>query len=264
LNPAWLIHNVATSWRHCAGLSDFARRLLLTYAHRLPLRVRRHDWTIGFCYHIQLMLRDNAGSDLFILSEVFEHEYYRLPLARPPTTVLDLGAHIGLAAVYFGRLFPDAAIACVEPVPDNLRLLRQNLALNAVHATVVPAAVDASDGQVTIELQARDSEHKVVAAAAQSSRPTIAVTSRSVSTLLRQLTWDRIGLLKIDIEGHETALFAADCHWLARVDAMCIECHDGFADADLQMLAKRFGFCEPQRLPGTWFMQRPATGTGIA
>jgi FkbM family methyltransferase len=263
LNPAWLVRNVTMSWRRRAGVPDFARRVLFTYAHRLPW-LRKRDWTIGFRYpesvgNIRLLLRHHAGSDLFILSEVFEHEYYRLPLTRPPATILDLGANIGLTAIYFGRLFPRAELACVEPVPDNLRLLRRNLVLNSVRAKVVPAAVDVRDGLVTIELQTRNSEHKVVAAATQSARPTIEVAGMSVPTLLRQLAWDRIGLLKVDIEGHEAALLAADCDWLARVDAMCIECHDGFGDADLRILSKRFGFCEPQRLPGIWFMQRPAS-----
>ncbi len=269
MNPAWLIRNVATAWHYRAGLADFTRRLVLAYSAKLPRRVRRPEWTIGFRYpvpigNVRLLLRDNGGSDLFIQSEVFEHEYYRLPLARLPTTVLDLGANIGLSAVYFGRLFPEADLACVEPIPDNLRLLARNLALNAIPATVIPAAVDASDGRVVMELQGRDYEHRIVLPSRCSSRPMLEVDAISVPTILRRLSWGRIGLLKVDIEGHEAALFARDCGWLDRVDAMCIECHDGFNDGQLAGLAKRFGFTVPQRLPGTWFMMRRASTTSAA
>jgi len=269
LNPAWLIWNVATAWHYRAGLADFTRRLVLAYSAKLPRRVRRPEWTIGFRYpvpigNVRLLLRDNGGSDLFIQSEVFEHEYYRLPLARLPTTVLDLGANIGLSAVYFGRLFPEADLACVEPIPDNLRLLARNLALNAIPATVIPAAVDASDGRVVMELQGRDYEHRIVLPSRCSSRPMLEVDAISVPTILRRLSWGRIGLLKVDIEGHEAALFARDCGWLDRVDAMCIECHDGFNDGQLAGLAKRFGFTVPQRLPGTWFMMRRVSTTSAA
>ena len=269
MSPSWLIHNVAAAWRYRASLADFARRLLLVYSHRLPRRMRRQDWTIGFHYPnpiggIKLLLRDNAGADLFILSEVFEHEYYRLPLTRAPATILDLGANIGLTTLYFARLFPDAAIACVEPAVDNLRVLTQNLSLNTVLATVVPAAIDIHDGQIKLELQERDYGHKVVAAPGRSGRPTIDVPALSVPTLLRQLGWDRIGLLKIDIEGHEAALFSADCEWLARVDALCIECHHTSGAADLHDLARRFVFSKPRLLPGTWFMHRVTSNASAA
>ena len=76
---------------------------------------------------------------------------------------------------------------------------------------------------------------------------------------MREHDLTTIDLLKVDIEGHEAALFAGDCAWLYRVDAMCIECHEGFEQAELWRLAKRFGFAPPQRLPGTWFMSRSAT-----
>jgi FkbM family methyltransferase len=264
LNPIWLVRNAGASWRYRASLGDFMRRMLLTYSQRLPRWARRREWTIGFRYprpigNIRLLLRDNAGSDLFIHSEVFEHEYYRVPLARAPATILDLGANIGLTTVYLSRLFPGAKLACVEPVPESLRLLARNLELNTVRADVFAAAVDTRDGAMVMALQARDYEHKIAATPVRSSRPTLEVAGMSVPTILRALAWDRIGLLKVDIEGHEAALFARECEWLYRVDAMCIEWHHHFAETDLNRLANQFDFAAPQRLPGVWFMGRLAT-----
>jgi hypothetical protein len=77
-----------------------------------------------------------------------------------------------------------------------------------------------------------------------------------VPTICRQLGWSRIGLLKVDIEGHEKVLFAEGCEWLARVDVICIEWHDEFGEIELGKLADRFGFSRPQLLPGIWFMTR--------
>jgi FkbM family methyltransferase len=238
------------------------RRVVWAYADRLPAALVPHVGAIAFRYPppigtVRFVLRNNAGADLFIHSEVFEHQYYRLPLPRRPLTILDLGANIGLSAVYFGRMFPDAALACVEPAPDNLRLLRRNLALNAVRATVMAAAVDAGDRPLLLELQGRDYEHAIVEAGAQGTRPTLPVEGISVPTMLRRLAWDRIGLLKVDIEGHEVALFARDCDWLKRVDAMCIEWHVECGATRLASLARQFGFSEPQRLPANiWFLTR--------
>ena len=65
-----------------------------------------------------------------------------------------------------------------------------------------------------------------------------------------------IGLLKVDIEGYEEVLFAGDCPWLLAVDALCIECHGGFGEEDLCRIAQRYGFLEPRRLPGIWYLGR--------
>jgi hypothetical protein len=84
------------------------------------------------------------------------------------------------------------------------------------------------------------------------------VPAISIPTLLENLGWDRIGLMKVDIEGHEKILFAGDCNWLDRVDAICIEWHDELSEAkrQLEIIASRFGFTPPQLLPGIWFMSR--------
>jgi FkbM family methyltransferase len=243
--------------------------MLWTYSARLPAVWSPRAWTIAFHYpapigKIQLLLRANAGADAFVHSEVFEHRYYRLPLVGPPATILDLGANIGLTTVYFARMFPAARLACVEPVPGNVRLLEKNLMLNDVSATVFPAAIDPTDGAVLMELDGRDYGHKVAVDGADHSTATLPVRAMSVPTILASLKWDRIGLLKVDIEGHEAALFSGNCDWLARVDAMCIECHGGFGDAELAELATRFGFAPPQRLKGTWFMGRTAIDASVA
>jgi len=257
-----LAANAKTAWRRRGRPSDFVRRMMWIYSGHLPAALTPREWIIGCNYpppigRVRLCLRSNQGADAFIHSEVFEHEHYRLPLKRSPQTILDLGANIGLSAVYFARLFPDAELACVEPAPDNVRVLARNLELNGVSATVIPAAADVTDGRVLLELGEHDYAHHVVTASKHAMRPRLDVEAISVPTIMRHLSWERVGLLKIDIEGHEAELFARDCDWLDRVDAMCIEWHVEDGPERLGALAKRFGFAKPQQLP-IWFMARQA------
>ena len=187
---------------------------------------------------------------------MFENQYYRLPLRFAPATILDLGANIGLSAIYFARCYPESRIACVEPMPENVRLLIRNLKENAVEADVIAAAIDAKDGVVAIERGAADYGHRIAAAAA--SAVSLEVASVSVPSIQHRLGWDRIGLVKIDIEGHESVLLSQACEWLADVDALCVEYHHHFAEAELGRLARQFGFLPPTRLPGEiWFLTRP-------
>jgi len=252
--------NAAIAWSRRAGTADFARRTAWLYSDRMPVSLKPRDWTIRFCYPapiggVRLHLRANNGADAFVHSEVFEHQYYRLPLRFAPATILDLGANIGLSAIYFARCYPKSRIACVEPVPENLKFLIRNLRDNAVAADVIAAAIDARDGVVAIEHGAADYGYKIAAAP---SGVSFEVASVSIPSILGRLGWARIGLLKIDIEGHENVLLSEACEWLADVDALCVEYHHEFAEAELGRLARQFGFLPPSRLPGEiWFLTRP-------
>ncbi len=243
-------------------MPDFVRRMAWVYSGNVPSPLTPRDWTIRFRFPlpvgcVRLCLRSNNGADAFIHSEVFEREHYRLPLGRPPQSILDLGANIGLSTIYFSQLFPSAQLACVEPAPDNVRVLVKNLELNGVSASVIEAAVDVNDGRVLLELGECDYAHQVVPPSMHPARPRLEVEAISVPSILRRLSWERIGLLKVDIEGHEAVLFARDCDWLARVDAMCIEHHHHGADVELTRLARDFGFLAPRLLPNNiWFLAR--------
>ena len=107
-----------------------------------------------------------------------------------------------------------------------------------------------------MELATKDYGHKVAGAVAAAGANHVQVEGLSITTILGRLRWERVGLLKVDIEGYESTLFAGDCAWLLRVDSMCIECHEGFGEGELSQLARRFGFQAPKRLAGVWLLRR--------
>jgi FkbM family methyltransferase len=257
----WLKRNIGTAWRHRGGLLAFLARLLFVYSDRLPTFMRRPECVIAFHYpqpigSLRLLLRTNNGADGFIHGEVFEHNYYHFGLPCAPTTILDLGANIGMTTIYFHRCFPEAELACVEPMPGNLSILRENLRLNSVKATLIPEAVNPTDGRVLMEVARKDYGHRVAKLGETSAEQYIEVPAVSVPTLLGMLKWDRIGLLKIDIEGHERILLSENASWLDLVDSICIECHNDFSSNDLRSLTERFGFLPPEQLPGIWLLRR--------
>jgi len=261
MDPVWLMRNTATAWRRSAGFYNFVRYLTWIYGPKLGLAGR--EFTISLRYpnplgEIHLCLRVNRGADAFILGEVFEHGYYRLPFKIPPSTVLDLGANIGLTAIYFARQFPRSAIACVEPFPANIQLLDRNLHMNAIEAQVFPVAIDIQDGYVSLERHKYDYGHRIVNSNTAGAGELMDVPTITIPTLMKRMGWDRIGLLKVDIEGHEKVLFSRDCDWLNRVDAICIEWHGERLEAEQELtaIAHQFGFTEPKLLSDIWFMDR--------
>lgn len=164
-------------------------------------------------------LRTYAG-DLSILYEIFWQHAYDLPQLRAGAfrTVVDVGANVGLAALFFLEKFPVTRLVCVEPELANFRLLQRNL--RGTSAVALHAALDATNGVVKI-----DSSPQAYNAKVSADTGTTEVAAMSMPTLLRSqgLTW--VDLLKIDIEDYEQRVFVGSCDWLAQVSVLLIEIH---------------------------------------
>jgi FkbM family methyltransferase len=177
---------------------------------------------------LQLHLRTN-GADHLLLEEILWERVYNYS-GGPVGTILDLGSNIGVTACYFSRMYPSAEICCVEPDPANVKVLKKNLASNHVRGRVVEGAVGPADGTATLQLHADPRQNSLTAEQGQqqSTQPgTFTVKLWSVPSLLEQLHWPRVDLLKVDIEGAEKALFANSPKWLNQVQAILGEGHRG-------------------------------------
>jgi FkbM family methyltransferase len=264
MNPVALVKNAVRSTRICPTWNDRFNYLGWLYSTKLNHGKRTNRQRgISFCYttpvrNIDVVVRDNGGSDAFIFSEVFSHRYYDFDLPYTPETILDLGANAGFTSIFFARKYPGARIIAVEPIASNLEILRRNVELNHLDVTIVPAAIAVEDGSVTMDVSGLDYGHQVIADLVE--RPKHSSISKvkaiSMRSLMAEFKLERISLLKIDIEGYEKRLLTENCDWLSRVDAICIELHDGYSEDDLSSLAADYGFSEPQRLPGIWLLTR--------
>lgn len=65
-------------------------------------------------------------NDLDVLREIAIDGEYEIPGDIDPSTILDLGAHIGLASVFLSLRRPDARIIAVEANPELIDQLRRN------------------------------------------------------------------------------------------------------------------------------------------
>src|SRR5205823_6224497 len=61
------------------------------------------------------------------LGERIRVQYERLLADGRRPLIVDAGANIGAASLWFARMFPDAIIAAVEPEPGNAAVLRRNI-----------------------------------------------------------------------------------------------------------------------------------------
>jgi FkbM family methyltransferase len=199
-------------------------------------------------YHIhigslapELWLR-TYGGDLFVFHEVFLGQCYWVPpqwvVERPVTTVVDLGANIGLTTLFLSQYFPTARYVCVEPNPDNLFLLRHNVAVLREKVHIIEGAISESSGSALFDTSGAAWQGHLLG----NQQRGLAVRCYSMSDLITAATLDTIDLLKVDIEGAEQHLFRDPDTWLHRVRIIVIELHAPYSLEAFARDVKRLGF----------------------
>lgn len=143
---------------------------------------------------------------------------YESALATGMTPVIiDAGANIGAASVWFATRYPQARIVAVEPDPENASICRMNAAPHA-NIEVVEAAIGAIPGNVSIQ-------HINGAWGTRTHRggdiPVV-----TVGELLGRFESPHLLIAKIDIEGFEKDLFSEGLEWLDSATALFVEPHD--------------------------------------
>lgn len=183
----------------------------------------------------EITYRLNRG-DLQSIREVWLDEVYRPPFETAPTVLVDLGANIGMTALWLARRYGVATVIAVEPSPENASLTRRNLVGNGVGAVVLEAAVGPTDGTARFLDDDASNIGRLAGlypgeGASGDATPGREVRVISMATVFASLPEGaRVDLLKMDIEGGEGALLDGDLVWLDRVDAVVAEFHPGLID----------------------------------
>jgi FkbM family methyltransferase len=127
-------------------------------------------------------------------------------LAGEGALVMDVGANIGYHTITLSRAVgPAGRVVAVEPDPENLRLLRENLRLNGCgNVTVVPCALGASAGDARLSICAENRGFQGLVDVA-GTNVAIDVAVRTAADLLGDLV---PALVKIDVEGAEAEVLA--------------------------------------------------------
>ena len=201
-----------------------------------------------------------ANSDIFVVRDVFENQDYgviRRMNLPPDAIIVDLGANIGIASLYFASLFPQSRIVAVEPDGENCDLLQRNCAslFASRRLSVEQAFVAAADGAAAIDRSDQSWGFKKIDSAHPASNGQ-AIRCLSMPSLLAAHGIDRIDLLKCDIEGSEAELFANCAPWIHRVSNLVIEVHPPYSPDrlfhDLRQASWEFDVCDQQHR-GTQF-----------
>lgn len=168
-------------------------------------------------------------SDLTMFAEIISHRAFRcLDSVEDAQLIIDCGANVGYSSAYFLTRYPRAFVIAVEPDAENFRMLERNLAPYAGRYQAIESAVwSHPTGLVLSEdrLGAGNECARTVRPARSNERP--AMVAVDIGSILERSGFDRIAILKVDVEGAEKIIFASNYdRWLPRVDNLVIELHD--------------------------------------
>ncbi len=135
---------------------------------------------------------------------------------------LDIGANIGIYAVQVSHLRGNGGQChAFEPMPGNIARLTDNVALNQQQGVITIHPYGLSDAPATLQLAFVSADHgedtgnaEIVDAAAAAGRETFAIEVRCLDDVALP---DRpIGVIKIDVEGHEDHAYRGGARRLAK------------------------------------------------
>ncbi|WP_080237127.1 FkbM family methyltransferase [Spirosoma rigui] len=175
------------------------------------------------------------SSDALVFEQIFiNKEYFELidiiQLNEiPVSTIVDLGANIGLSAVFLHTYFPEASFVCVEPDKENFDILKVNL-LGISNIVTYQKAVWSEQKNIYLNRNFRDGKDWSISSSENNSGAYSQVDTITINNILQDNNLNGIDLLKIDVEGAESELFKnlGQVNFLEKTKVIAIEIHDEF------------------------------------
>ncbi|MFC4311862.1 FkbM family methyltransferase [Steroidobacter flavus] len=161
-------------------------------------------------------------ADQSVFDEVFVRREYDIDVPTA-TVILDAGAHIGLATVFFAERFRGATVISIEPEATNFDVLCKNV---SAYPRVRPMRAGLWSRSTWLRIENPDAatwSFRVL----ESDQPTD-IRAVSIPDVMQLHGLDHIDILKMDIEGAELEVLTHNADWLSKVGNLMIELHDRY------------------------------------
>jgi FkbM family methyltransferase len=176
----------------------------------------------------------SKSSLVLLYSEIFARESYRFHSNNKNPVILDCGANIGMATLYFKWLYPDAQITAFEPDPTTFKTLSENVSANHLDNVITyNIALGGEDTEINFHV-AEAGSLMMSAVQNRSHGTTFRVPCKRLSTFITR----EIDLVKLDIEGMEGPVLdeLSESGKLGMVREMIIEIHHNLPNSPTRLI----------------------------
>ena len=150
--------------------------------------------------------------------------YPTVPFVSGVKTVVDIGANVGAASVYFSMAYPDAQVYAFEPGSAPLALLQQNVE-PLRNVTVFPFGLYSSEQKLSLFQGKNDFVESSLCPSLRTGNESEEIRLVCAPDFLAEHGITRIDVLKIDTEGCEVPILRALNRYLPEVKVLYVEYH---------------------------------------
>lgn len=190
-------------------------------------------------------------SDVFIYKKIIIQKEYEFETQEPPKVIIDAGANIGMASIYFAAKYENAIIIAVEPEEENYKLLKRNTE-NYKNILTINAALWNSSGEISLfaadftsTLGYMTETNKSALKSSYEKRQLVKAVT--IEEIMYQYNIGYIDILKMDIEGSEKEVFESCRNWINKTNSIIIELHE-----NMKKGCNRSFYCNTNGFDNEW------------
>ena len=162
-------------------------------------------------------------SDMWVFDQIFLYKEMETDLGQDISFIIDAGANIGLTSAYLANRFPAAKILALEVDRQNFELLAANA---RPYPNITPLLKGLWKRRANLIIDNPEEYPWAFTVSEVGGQGTSTIEGVGVADLLREFSWERVDLLKMDIEGAELEVLSHGTEeWLDRVTVLAVEFH---------------------------------------
>ena len=162
-------------------------------------------------------------SDMWVFDQIFLYKEMETDFGPEMAFIIDAGANIGLTSAYLANRFPNAKIVALEVDRENFELLAANV---RPYPNITPLLKGLWKRRANLIIDNPEEYSWAFTVSEVAEQGTSTIDGVGVADLLREFGWQRVDLLKMDIEGAELEVLSHGTEeWLDRVTVLAVEFH---------------------------------------
>ena len=176
----------------------------------------------GFTYMFQCPRR----YDFNVYLNPYYHEYdvvsFAFSVLKKGDVFIDVGAHGGLYTLLGGMIVGSRGkVIAIEPNPDNLKFLRQNVKLNKLNnVVIIPMAASNEESKINLYYQLKSTALTSAIKKAETNK-IVEVETITIDEIAE--TYNSIKLLKVDTEGYDLNVLKGTYNTLPKIRYVVVE-----------------------------------------